>query len=242
MRNLNCIPTQKHSSFNYWIDKIEKKSLDELLFGSLDQKSITTNSVFLYMGYYDQHKSIFKSGWRLHENEHALLGYLSHLLIPSVYYNWIDRLSDGFFVPMSTYEIVKSEVMHSMYSGLNRLNPKIQTQMQAKLYGDVLDTLLQNVKDGMTSNSFMISDTDIDHFNTVFNDEPHRKWFLKIMRSTDEVKHFVLENYCGFHDVFEEETGMAIDEFSMMCDCVHTMPLVNRTFIDRLNYLFPICF
>lgn len=242
MRELNYVPTQKHTSFSYWIDKIEKNSLDELLFGSMDQKSITTESVFLYMGYYDQHKDIFKSGWRLHENEHALLGYLSHLLIPTVYYNWIDRLSEGFFIPMSTYEIVKSEVMHSMYSGINRLNPKIQTGVQAKSYADALDTFMQTVKHGLSSKSFLLSDTVIDQFNALFNDEPHRKWFIKIMRTTDEVKRFVLEKYCSFDEVFEEETGMAIDDFSQMCDHVYTMPLVNRTFIERLNFLVPICF
>ena len=153
MQELKYVSTQKQTSFNYWMDKIEKNTLDELIFGSLDQKSITTQSVFLYMGYYDQHKDIFKSGWRLHANEHALLGYLRHLLIPTIYYNWVDRLSKGFFIPMSAYEIVKSEVMHSMYSGLNRLNPKIQTSAQAKAYGDALDAFMNTVHNGLLSPS-----------------------------------------------------------------------------------------
>lgn len=242
MRELRQLASQKHTYFPFWLDLIEKHAIDDLLFGHLDQKEITPQSVFLYMGYYDLQKDVFKSGWRLHQNEQTLLGFLHHLLLPTVYYNWIDRLSDGFFIPMSTYEVVKSEVIASMYSGLNRFDPKIQTLAQATVYGDLLDAFVKKTGESLLSKTPQLHAEDIDDFNETFNDEPHRRWFIKIMRTTDEIKQFVLNKYSGFDDVFEEETGLTIASFSDLCDQVYAMPLVNRTFVERLNYLVPICF
>ena len=102
----------KKDSFYFWENII--RNTDEILFGGMDKRIITKDSVITYIGILDRKKGLVRSGWSSHDDIGTALGFLQHVFLPTSFYTWIDRESEGFFIPLSPFDVLKSEVLKSM--------------------------------------------------------------------------------------------------------------------------------
>jgi hypothetical protein len=204
-----------------------------MFIGNLGNKKLTKKSIIMYIGFYDKKKNIFKSGWSYHSDIDSFLGYMIYVFIPTAFYNWIDRDSDNFYVPISTYNIVKKEVM-------------AYRQDDEESFEDcrVMDYLLSKIESvwGLCrKESIKQLKLICKNFNEIFDDEPNRKMFIQIFGNSNEIVDFIIGED-EFLDVIEEEINMPIDELKEICNKVYDEPLINKTFIDHLNQEIPVWF
>lgn len=221
-----------NNSFYYWEDVIKKNTIYDLFIGNMGNKKITKGSIIMYVGFHDKKKNILKSGWSYHSDIDSFLGYMTYVFIPTAFYNWIDRDSDGFYVPLSQYEVVKREVMAYRQDEESIDDSRILDYFLAKtqsIWGLYREESIERLK------------LICEGFNEVFDDEPFRKINIQIFGHAEEILDFIVGED-EFLDVVEEEIGMPIDELKEMCEKVYDEPLINKTFIDHLNQEIPIWF
>lgn len=217
--------------YHFWEDCIKRKSVEEMLFGNINNSKITKQTLFMYIGLLDTDKDIFKSGWSAHKDLNNMIGYLLHLFFPLAYYNWIDRKSEGFFIPIAPFYIVKEEVMNTIDSR--------QRQYDELRYGQPIEafrTQVEKLYDMNREAALKALQEVCREFNELFDDFKSRKIFIRIFGDSEEIVSFILgdgEDY--FEEVIEEEIGMSVLELRGLCHKVYEEPLINRTFIGHLN-------
>lgn len=232
---------------SFWAQRIEQYDIDDLLFGRITGKAVTEQTMFLYLGYFDHEKGFAKLGWSSHASVHELADYLRYVLVPTLYYNWIDDLSDGFYMPMSSYEVLKSEVYASMRTPYRKTFelPKVRRispiDQSAHRY---LDNLIETL-----SNASSFSESDLKAklvlhlhaLNRFFDDEPRRKLTLHLFGSASEVCTFLSEDYGENAVAFSDDTGLDYAEFKPLCQSVTTSEIAGHQFVERLNFHFRYC-
>lgn len=218
--------------FLYWQQFVQCRLVDEIMIGNMENKNITLNSIFVYISFLDLEKNIFKSGWSLHKDIETMIGYLRHVFFPTAFYSWIDRESEGFFIPLSPFEVVKTEVMK-----LKKENNKDS---------DVVNTFeeLINGLDGLDTSNRQNAISKLKNicieFNEKFDNLSDRKMYIRIFGHSTEIIDFILgdgDDY--FIEVIEEDINMSINKFKQLCVKVYDEPLINRTFINHLNQKVP---
>lgn len=84
--------------------KMSQQSVDETLFKSHDL--VNQKSYFMYLSFVDSFKDYFKSGWRSFESLDDLLSFVEYVVIPATLFNWYDKTSTGFYLPISSYDSI----------------------------------------------------------------------------------------------------------------------------------------
>lgn len=218
----------KENNFYFWEKKI--RDMDDILFGNMAGKGVTRDSVLLYIGILDRQKDIFLCGWSCHRDVNTALGFLQYVFLPSCFYTWVDRESDGFYIPMSPFEVLKEEVlrhateqeaqrMEKDYCTLNNIWQYLEQDKKAKL------------KDFCRA------------FNAQWDENPEKKLFVRAFAQCEEIVDFILENAEEeFEEVLEEELEMSIEQLKFMCRNVYDEPLINKNIIELLNTRIPVWF
>lgn len=221
------------NNFHYWFYKIRNLDVDEILFGNMDGKMITINSVVIYVGILNSQKGVFKAGWSVHTDVNMTLGYLKYIILPSSFYTWIDEESQGFYIPLSPYEIVKEEVLKNYSDKHVKETQKF----------DGLIHYIDSIWEEGEEEKYIKLKRFCHEFNEMFNEDSYRKLYIRIFKNCGEIVDFILgDEVQGFKEVIEEEIGMTIDQLRFMCKNVYTQPLLNKRFIQHLNNQIPICF
>lgn len=233
--NINQATLRKstYKDYFFWENKIMKEHA--LWEGYFDNKEITKDSKIIYTGILDSKKNILKCGWAVYPSIYSLLGFLQHVFLPTAFFSWFDRESEGFFIPVSTFDIVVDEVKRVSTSDIDidSLNSMKESHNYInKLWYCDHDSLNLELK------SFCES------FNNTWDSDPNQKLFINIFDSPSDTFEFIKESigWEDFEEFIEEEISMSLDTLKFTCENVITEPLLNKKFIDILNTNMPILF
>ncbi|GAA0078605.1 hypothetical protein UT300005_29840 [Clostridium sp. CTA-5] len=227
-KNLNI--KNNYKDYLFW----ENKILNDypLWEGSFNKNSITTESKIAYTGILDSKKSILKCGWVVYPSLNSLLGFLQHVFLPTSFLTYFDRTCEGFFIPVSTFDIVTQEVIKNNSININDFNSMIQSY-------NFLNSLWESNEDKLLLelNSFC------NDFNSRWDNDPEKKLFIKIFNSPSDTYEFITQSIgWDFEEFVEEELSMSLSDLKFTCDNVLNEPLLNKRFIDILNINIPILF
>ena len=206
----------------FWENKIMKEQT--LWEGRFDKKDITNSSKIIYTGILDLEKNILKCGWAVYPNTYSLLGFVQHVFLPTAFFTWFDRESEGFFIPVSPFDIVINEVTR-----VNNSNINLESVDLMKKSYDFINNLWKFNYDLLNLGLKSFSDT----FNSIWDSEPHQKLFIKIFDSPSDTFDFI-KNSVGWSnsdEFIEEEISMSLDTLKFTCDNALTEPLLNKKFI-----------
>lgn len=214
----------KQESFAFWYNRMRFFDVDKLLFSD-NGHEYTASSKFVYVAFVDEEKDFFKCGWSMHEDFEKMLGFLDHVFIPTAFYNWYDRHSEGFYIPMSDFDIVKEQV--ELYEDEIKDKTAILSVKEAiqGLYGSQCSELLHEL---------------CEEINTTYLDG-HRRIYIKVYDGIQELKHDILETV-PFEELFVEEMGMSIGTFESMCDNLENEVFFKKRLIPYLNNHMSIMF
>ncbi|MFT8349688.1 hypothetical protein [Clostridium saccharoperbutylacetonicum] len=225
-----CKNPYKHHYF--WEHKILRN--DNLWEGYFENECITKKSRIIYTGILDNEKDIVHFGFAVYPSVYKLLGFLEHVFLPTAFFTWFDRKSLDFYIPLSPYPTVVSEVLeYTKDIDLNMIN-SINNSYDFLNNLWLFDEKLLNI----ALKSFY------EKFNNEWDKDFDQKIFLKIFDSPSDVFDFV-KNSIGWSDCDEfiaEELSMSLDTLKFTCNNVLTEPLLNKKFIDILNTHMPILF
>ncbi|SDY44441.1 hypothetical protein [Tindallia californiensis] len=218
-------------NFHFWEDQIKKT--DHLLFGGDDERRITSKSIIMYIEILDRQKDILKSGWSSYEDVDTAHGFLQYVFIPTAYYTWIERQSEGLWIPLSPFDVLKYEVLKG-FDGL---------EDRAMLESDKMERAYEVLSDiwGTSQEEKQIKlEKFCDDFNKMWNREPDQKIYVRIFKKPVEVyKHIC---WGEFEEVIEEEISMPIEDFRFICESAYDQPFINKNLIKILNNIIPLWF
>ncbi len=225
-----------YMSYHFWENQIQKKSVFEMV---AEDTSVDQESLIVYLGFVDAEKDIFMSGWKEHANMQALIGYLVHVFYPMAYYNWMDRESLGFYIPMTPFRDMVSAVLETI--------PEAFRDSDEHTYGSALGEFREMTKSlaELQRQDALTSLREIErNFNRLFDHSPLRKMFIKIFGNAVEIPAFIFgdDEMEVFEEVVEEAMGMNLKTFEKFCESAYKEPFVSKIFIKRLNQDVPICF
>lgn len=228
--NQSYIKRDTYKDYFFWENRIMKES--PLWEGYFDNKSITKKSKIIYTGILDSEKGILKCGWAVYPSLYSLLGFLQHIFIPTSFLTCFDRECDGFFIPVSTFDVVINEVTKNNSIDTNSFNSMIESYDLLNSIWDLDENLLS-----ITLNSFC------EDFNNKWDKDPTQKLFIKIFNSPSDTYEFI-KNSIGwdFEEFVEEEISMNLSDLEFTCNNAISEPLLNKKFIDILNSNMPILF
>ncbi len=222
-------------NFYFWENII--RNTDGLLFGGMDKEVIDKDSIIIYIGILDRKKGIVRSGWSCQSDIGTALGFLQHVFLPTSFYTWIDRESNGFFIPLSPFNIVKTEVLNNILNSDDKEANADALRME-KAY-NYLDSIWKNEKEMKKVKLKKFC----HEFNNLWDQDPERKLFIRIFEKPDEIFDFILEgSEDEFEEVIEEEIEMSISDLKFMCENAYDEPLINKNLIKILNNKIPIWF
>jgi hypothetical protein len=222
----------KKDNFYFWENKI--RNIDDILFSKCDKEKITRESVIIYIGILDKKKGLLRSGWSVQEDFSTALGFIKYVFLPTAFYTWIDRESNGFFIPLSPFDILKEEVLQYQKVVTKETSNDAIRMERAYHY---LNTLGRK-EDG---NSRLKLDKFTKDFNKLWNKDPENRLFLKVFSSAQEIVDFIFDENV-FEEFVEEEIEMSKAELENLCQDVYTQPFINRNFINILNNKIPVWF
>ncbi|MEW9121535.1 MAG: hypothetical protein AB2421_02405 [Thermotaleaceae bacterium] len=222
-------------NFYFWEKKI--RDTDEILFGNIEQKKLTRKSVIVYLGILDGNKGFLRSGWSSHVDINTALGFLQHVFLPTAFYTWIDRESDGLYIPLSPFHILKEEVMKTLMQNGDGDTGKDAVEMENVYH--YLDSIWK-YEDGEKKAKIKAFCKD---FNLTWDCEPEKKLFVKVFEKAEEIVDFILEKAVDeFEEVIEEEIDMSIEQLRFICKHAYDEPFINKNIIELLNTRIPIWF
>ncbi|AOT72024.1 hypothetical protein [Geosporobacter ferrireducens] len=226
---------QYKNNFYFWERKI--RNADDVLFGNLDKKRLTRKSVIIYLGILDTPKGLLRSGWSSHGDVNTALGFLQHVFLPTVFYTWIDRESDGFYIPLSPFHILKDEVLKSMEKEEIKNIESDAIKMEIA-YQDLNSMWKYNETEKMLKLKAFCNG-----FNSAWDQEPEKKLFVKVFEKSEEIVAFILENTVDeLEEVIEEEIEMSIEQLRFICKNAYDESFINKNIIELLNTRIPIWF
>ncbi|MBN4069710.1 MAG: hypothetical protein COA82_10945 [Alkaliphilus sp.] len=217
-------------NFYFWENKI--RNSDDILIGNEEQIKITKETPIIYIGILDKKKGILKSGWSCHKNIDVALGFLTYVFLPAALLTWGARDVDGFFIPLSDFDTVISEITKGRDS----------TPTEIKSMRDMNEKLLDSFMLGKTE-KWRVVNSFCENFNDYFDRNSEKKLFVKVFNNSNEIVDFVIKDIENeFMEVIEEEIDMSIKNLRFMCENVYEEVFINRTFIEQLNQKIPIWF
>lgn len=221
-----------YKDYFFWENKILKGS--NFFEGYFENGSITEDSKIVYTGIIDYEKGILHYAFVVYPSTYKLLGFLQHVFLPTAFFTWFDRKSDGFYIPLSSYLNVVDEVID---------------------YTDNIDLKLVNSMNN--SYSFLNNLWSFDEqaisiglesfckkFNAEWDNDHNQKLFLKVFDTSSDVFDFI-KNSIGWSDddeYIEEEISMSLKTLKFTCDNAIIEPLLNKNFINILNTNIPTLF
>ena len=228
----NTLSKNPYKNFSFWEDKILSK--EDLWEGYFDNKEITKSSKIIYTGIFDLDKNILQCGWATYPCGYSLLGFLQHIFLPTSFFTWFDRNSEGFLVPVSDFNTVVSETLKS-----NNPNLDLNSLNSMKNSYDFINNLWNHDYDSLGSELESFS----CRFNNSWNNDPYQKLFIKVFNNPCDIYDFVKECIlCDSKDLIEEHISMTIEAFKFACDNATEEPLLSKRLIDILNTNAPILF
>lgn len=211
-----------HSS--YWQYQVEQNGIDDVLFSQIFAPKLSNQTKFIYMAFIDEKKDIFKTGWSAFEDQRKLLGFLEHVYLPTLMFNWYDNQSEVFFIPVATIEDIRDAL--GSYMNMDKAYKEVSG----------LTSMLQSVK----------TPKELPVFIDMFEKEINIKYrdsgqitYIKIFNHIDDIRVFLNEEM-PFEEVFEEEMGMTPGSFEYICENIENLPFVNRVLISQLNQKIPV--
>lgn len=227
--------TYKKDKFYFWENKI--RNTDKILFGGIDKKRITKESVIIYIGILDRKKGFVRAGWSSHEDVNTALGFLQYVFLPTSFYTWVDRESEGFYIPLSPFDVLREEVLKKVEKSDDKgIDADAISMERAYNYLNSI-WVYDRVKKNLKLKKFC------DDFNRMWDENPERKLFIRIFEKPEEIVDFILEKAEEeFQEVVEEEIDMTVNELRFICENIYDEPLINKNIIKILNSRIPIWF
>ncbi|SFI13929.1 hypothetical protein SAMN05192551_1076 [Tindallia magadiensis] len=217
------------NNFNFWENQI--KSMDLLVFGGEDKKAITLESVIMYIEIVDRQKDIIRSGWSSYEDLDTAHGFLQYVFIPTAYYTWIERQSEGLWIPLSPFDVLKYEVLKEV-DGLEDRVILESDKMEKAYY------VLSDLWDIPQEEKWIKLKEFSYEFNKQWHREPNPKLNIQIFRKPIEIFNHICEG--EFEEAVEEEISMPIEDFLFICESAYDQPFINKNIINILNNLIPL--
>lgn len=218
-------------NFHFWEDQIKKT--DRLLIGGNDERRITSETIMMYIEIIDRQKNILRSGWSSYEDIDTAHGFLQYVFIPTAYYTWVERKSEGLWIPLSPFDVLKHEVLKAVDGVEERV--LVDAEKMEKKYG-----LLSNMWGIGQKEKLMKLKIFCDDFNKIWNREPDQKIYIRIFQKPAEIYQHICEG--EFQEVIEEEISMPLEDLKFICDQAYEQPLINRNMIKMLNNIIPLWF
>ncbi len=221
------------NDFYYWEQLI--KTSDGIFQSNIGGHEITRDSKICYIEFTDSKKDLFISGWSGHRDADSILGFLQHVFLPTLYYTWIDRESDGFFIPLSRFEIVKEEVL-KITPEYGKWDESIQIESSF------------NFLDSLWLESDEKKNEGIKEFCKNMNEKYLKQdtYSLRIIcfDSLLEIQNHIKDGYedCEFEEVIEEEINMTFDKLEFICENAYDEALLNKKLIQILNIDIPLLY
>ncbi len=203
--------------------------------GYFNNKEITNNSKIIYTGILNSDKNILKCGWAVYPCIYSLLGFLQHVFLPTALFSLFDHESDGFLIPVSTFNIVIDEVSKVNDSDINIASINLMKESH-----DFIDKLWHFDYDLLNLELKSFCET----FNNTWGTDPNKKLFIKILDNPSDTFNFIKDSigWEDYEEFVEEEISMSLDTFKFTCDNAITEPLLNKILVDILNTNIPILF
>lgn len=224
--------------YHYWENLVRIHDIYDMMIGNIEKSTITKESIFFYTGIALDAKDVFVSGWSVHKDIDSFIGYMLHVYMPTVYFNWMDTKSEGFFIPIATFPVVKTEVLASI--------EEVQREEKDSLYGQALESFRDRLvrlkgrkREEVLEEVYKIC----QECNELLGIDNSNMIYMRVFGESREIVDFILgDGEDCFEEVIEEEIHMPIQEFRDVCAKVYDEPFINKTFIDILNQEMPIWF
>lgn len=228
----NTLEKRPYRNFSFWEEKIlNEESLWE---GYFDNKEITNTSKVIYTGIFDLEKNILQCGWAAYPCGYSLLGFLQHVFLPTSFFTWFDRKSDGFLIPVSDFDTVINETLK-----YNDSNMDLTSLNSMKNSYDFLNNLWDCDSESLNQKLKSFS----KKFNATWNNIPNQRLFIEIFDDPCDIFNFVKESVSWESKEFiEEDISMSLEALKFACDNAVEEPLLSRRLIDILNTNAPILF
>lgn len=219
-----------YRKYFFWENQVINNS--SLWGGCFEDKEITKDSKFLYVGIIDYEKNIIQSSFIAYPSIYMLLGFLQHVFLPTALFTWFERQAKDFYIPLAPF----SEVVYEITENSKNINVELINSMLE--FHSSLDKSWNLDEKALTE---FIKSTSND-FNYNWDMDPSQKLFFKVFDSPSEIYDFIRNviGWSDFNDFVEEEISMSLESFKFTCDNVIKEPLLNRNFIDILNTNIPI--
>jgi len=219
------------SQFNYWQYMIS--TYHNIFEEQFLKSGINNDSLIVHVEIYDEDKGILKSGWSAHKNTDSTIGFIKHVVIPSAYYTFLDRNSDGFFIPLSSFDIVVKEVMNLVDVGDHET-------FETNKYFNILHNQLTTIHSDTSANKNKTLQLLTEQVNAKWINNRRQKLSIKVFCNPSEIADYIAsDEFCEFEKVVEEMVTMSLSDFKDYCNQVVTHPFINRSFISRLNHQIP---
>ena len=216
-------------NFYFWENLVRNN--DNLLFGGNDKRTIGLDSLIMYIEIIDIEKDIFRSGWSCHDDLDTALGFLQHVFLPTCFYTWIDRRSEGLFIPMSPFDVLKKEVLKDIDDSHE------QAYIDSKRIEN-FHKVLENIWElnGEEKNKKILE--FCQEFNSLWYKEEERKMLIRIFKNPMEIYEYICDG--EFKEIIEEEIEIPIENFKFMCENAYNEILINKNLISFLNNKVPL--
>lgn len=223
---------RKNTYKDYWFLENKINNDEQLWNGYFDNKPITKESKIIYTGILDSEKGILKCGWSVFPCIYTLLGFIQHVFLPTCFLTCFDRKCDGFFIPVSTFDIVINEVTKNNPCNTSSINSMIDAYNRIDSFWDFKEDLLLLKLKCFCKN-----------FNNKWDNDPNQKLFIKIFNSPENIYPFIKRSIqWDFEEFVKEEISISLNDLEFTCNNVLNEPLLNKKFIHILNSNMSILF
>lgn len=213
----------KQQFFNYWQFAIQESSIEDMLFSD-HGRDYTSDSPFVYLAFVDEEKDFFRCGWSMYKDYQEMLGFLEHVFIPTAYFNWLERRSSNFYLPVSDFDTVLREVKTEQSIAGQDILIQMKEQLRAMYHEENFNFLYDKCE---TINNHYIMD--------------NRRIYIRVFENIHDVKRELFE-ILDFDEVFEEEMGMDKTSFQRLCDHLEDELFFRKRMTSYLNSHVPIMF
>lgn len=228
----NALFSNSYKHYYFWENRIINET--SLWEGYFDEKPITANSKIIYTGILNYEKNILHYSFVAYPSIYNLLGFLQHVFLPTAFLSWFDCNHNGFYIPLSKFENVVSEVIEN---NPNTNLDLVNLMENSYCFLNNLWTLNENLL-SLELKSFC------DKFNSNWDDGSNQRLFLMIFDTPSEIFNFIKSSigWADYNEFIEEEISMNLDTLKFTCDNAIAEPLLNKKFIDILNKNIPVLF
>lgn len=216
---------EKYKQYYFWENVL--KNNEEVWKNSFRNMPLSRSSRFINTVVVDCNKGVVEDNWAYYPNIEALLGFVHHVFLPTVFALILFAESEEFVTPMADVkellehtEEVSDDVMRELIPIMRKQNEELENIWnldEEEMWRELIN---------FSQEFYEIWGKGLDVF-----------FYFNIFKTPMEVGDYLIEEYekDKMLDYFEDESGMSREEWVSTCTGVYESDFLRKKFIDVLN-------